>query len=117
MNKLILCEGKTDAILLSYYLEKVAGWKYTTKSPSGLKFKKSNENESVDWYRKDQDCLLICGVGGNSNFGKFFINRIKAPQVMTDAFEKIVIITDRDDRAEDEICTSLLEDTLSLIHI
>ena len=30
---------------------------------------------------------------------------------MTDAFEKIVIITDRDDRAEDEICTSLLEDT------
>ncbi len=111
MNKLILCEGKTDAILLSYYLEKVAGWKYTTKSPSGLKFKKSNENESVDWYRKDQDCLLICGVGGNSNFGKFFINRIKAPQVMTDAFEKIVIITDRDDRAEDEICTSLLEDT------
>lgn len=50
MNKLILCEGKTDAILLSYYLEKVA-------------------------------------------------------------FEKIVIITDRDDRAEDEICTSLLEDT------
>ena len=30
---------------------------------------------------------------------------------MIDAFEKIVIITDRDDRAEDEICTSLLEDT------
>lgn len=39
MNKLILCEGKTDAILLSYYLEKVAGWKYTTKSPSGLNLK------------------------------------------------------------------------------
>jgi len=27
MNKLILCEGKTDAILLSYYLGKTAGWK------------------------------------------------------------------------------------------
>ena len=85
MNKLILCEGKTDAILLSYYLEKVAGWKYTTKSPSGLKFKISNENESMNWYRKDQDYLLICSVGGKSNFGKFFINRIKAPQVMIDA--------------------------------
>lgn len=24
MNKLILCEGKTDAILLSYYLGRVA---------------------------------------------------------------------------------------------
>lgn len=25
MNKIILCEGETDAILLSYYLDKVAG--------------------------------------------------------------------------------------------
>jgi len=26
MNKMILCEGKTDAILLSYYLKKTCGW-------------------------------------------------------------------------------------------
>ena len=26
MNKLILCEGKSDAIFLSYYLSCVCGW-------------------------------------------------------------------------------------------
>ena len=33
MNKLILCEGMTDAVLLSYYLDKVAGWKFCRKAP------------------------------------------------------------------------------------
>ena len=36
MNKVILCEGETDAILLSYYLGKVAGWKYNRKGPENL---------------------------------------------------------------------------------
>ena len=29
MKSIIFCEGKTDAILLSYYLEKVADWKFS----------------------------------------------------------------------------------------
>lgn len=28
MNKLILCEGETDVILLSYYLGKVCSWEF-----------------------------------------------------------------------------------------
>ena len=72
MNKLILCEGKTDAILLSYYLRKVAGWKFVKKGPSGLTIQQSNDNESICWYKKDDDYLLICGVGGKDNFGNFF---------------------------------------------
>lgn len=36
MNKLILCEGKTDAILLSYYLSHVQNWMPYKKGP--LKF-------------------------------------------------------------------------------
>lgn len=32
MNSLILCEGKTDCILLQYYLEKVHSWKRESKS-------------------------------------------------------------------------------------
>lgn len=35
MNRVLLCEGVTDAILLSYYLEKVPGWKYC-KGPKNL---------------------------------------------------------------------------------
>lgn len=33
MNSIILCEGRTDAILLSYYLERVYGWKHSKKIP------------------------------------------------------------------------------------
>ena len=33
MKKMILCEGQTDAILLSYYLGKVSGWEFCRKPP------------------------------------------------------------------------------------
>lgn len=85
MNKLILCEGATDAILLSYYLEKVSGWKFC-KEPKNLAIKQTNSNESVNWYRKGDDYLLICGVGGKDNFGHFFESRIKSPLIMANAF-------------------------------
>ena len=110
MNKLILCEGKTDAILLSYYLGKIAGWKFVKKGPSGLAIQQPNDNESISWYKKNDDYLLICGVGGKDNFGNFFNERIRIPQITTNAFEKIAIITDRDDREVIDICNSLSED-------
>lgn len=110
MNKLILCEGKTDAILLSYYLGKTAGWKFDRKGPKGLTFQQPNSNESISWYKKGEDYLLICGVGGKDNFGHFFDARIKKPLIAINAFEKIAIVMDRDDRAIEEIQNSLLED-------
>lgn len=110
MNKLILCEGKTDAILLSYYLGKIAGWKFVKKGPSGLAIQQPNDNESISWYKKENDYLLICGVGGKDNFGNFFDERIKTPLVTTNAFDKIALITDRDERTLENICASLTED-------
>lgn len=110
MNKLILCEGKTDAILLSYYLEKTAGWSFDKKGPSGLQIRHPKGNESINWYKKDGDYLLICGVGGKDNFGNFFEERIKTPLIMTNAFEKIVVITDRDEHTVEEIQSSMADD-------
>lgn len=106
MNRVLLCEGVTDAILLSYYLEKVSGWKYC-KGPKNLEIKTKNRNESVNWYRKGEEYLLICGVGGKNNFAKFFETRIKNPIFMSDAFQKIVFVTDRDERADSEIINEL----------
>jgi hypothetical protein len=51
MNKLILCEGETDAILLNYYLGKVAGWKYSPKPPQNLSIQATAQNEAVNWYK------------------------------------------------------------------
>ena len=64
MNKIILCEGETDAILLSYYLDKVAGWKFCKKGPADIAIKTDTFEQSANWYQKDEDRLLICAVGG-----------------------------------------------------
>ena len=47
MNRLILCEGKTDAILLGYYLMKTDGWELERKPPSGLAIKAQEQNEKT----------------------------------------------------------------------
>jgi hypothetical protein len=55
MNKLILCEGATDAILLSYYLGRTAGWKFCRKPPKNLTIKEDRIEESINWYEKGDD--------------------------------------------------------------
>ena len=98
MNKLILCEGKTDAILLSYYLEKTCGW----SRQNAIKYLSVNtdetHNESSYWYRRGVENLLICGVGGKDNFGTFFKEKIQDMMVASSAFTKIAVVTDRDKR-------------------
>ncbi|HHV11082.1 MAG TPA: hypothetical protein GXX75_12460 [Clostridiales bacterium] len=106
MNKLILCEGKTDAILLSYYLERTCGWTHRN-APKSLAIKADeSKGESAYWYRKDNESLLICGVGGKNNFGSFFKEKILPTMVDSSAFSKIVVVTDRDDKEEQSILDS-----------
>ena len=107
MNKLILCEGATDAILLSYYLERVAGWKFSHKNPQGTAIRATKQNESANWHKKDGDYLLICAVGGKDNFKSFFDEKIREPILVSDAFEKIAFVTDRDNRETEEIETAV----------
>jgi hypothetical protein len=108
MNKLILCEGKTDAILLSYYLEKTCGWTHRN-APKSLDIKADEtKGESVYWYRKENESLLICGVGGKDNFRSFFNDKIRPAMVDSGAFAKIAVVTDRDDRHEKSIVDSFL---------
>jgi hypothetical protein len=106
MNKLILCEGKTDAILLSYYLEKTCGWTHRN-APKSLDIKTDElKGESAYWYRKGNESLLICGVGGKDNFCNFFKEKISPIMVDASAFSKIAVVTDRDDREEQSILDS-----------
>lgn len=107
MNKLILCEGETDAILLSYYLGRVSGWTYSPKGPQGVSIHKTEQNETVNWYKKGNDFLLICAVGGKDNFKYFYEKKIKPPLLTSDAFEKISIVTDRDQREIESIEASV----------
>lgn len=115
MNKLILCEGKTDAILLSYYLEHMRGWKYMRKSPKGLDIRvEEPKGQSANWYQNDEDNLLICAVGSKNNFSSFFHSFILRPLVQADAFQKIALVIDHDDETIEDI-TQEIRKTLSLI--
>ena len=103
MNKLILCEGATDAVLLSYYLERRAGWQYSRRAPKNLDIRVNSATETVNWYKRDDDYLLIGAVGGKDNFENFFKRYIDAPLFDAAAFGKIAVLTDRDQRAVSDI--------------
>jgi hypothetical protein len=106
VNNLILCEGKTDAILLSYYLERVYGWKYSAKSPIKNLDIKGGSNQSIYWYKKSSNYLLIFGVGGKDNFGNViqkYIEPMMKNYNSADNFKKIAIMSDKDNLSISEI--------------
>ena len=103
MNKIILCEGETDAILLSYFLGKVAGWEFSKKPPKNVAITADGIEQSVNWYKRGDDMLLICGVGGKDNMAAFFKKKVYRPIVDAGAFERIAVVLDRDEKAIESI--------------
>jgi hypothetical protein len=106
MNSVILCEGPTDAILLSYYLGKMYGWSYSKKAPKSYTKIETESNQEINWYKRGKDNLLIYGVGGKDNFVnviKKYISQILQNYPEEDSFSKIIILADKDDKDISEI--------------
>ncbi|WIV13284.1 DUF3226 domain-containing protein [Proteiniborus sp. MB09-C3] len=104
MKNIIFCEGKTDAILLSYYLGEVVRWSFNKKLTKNIGLPIRNfENEEVNVYTKGEDELVIWAVGGASNFNFALTNIIEANKAFEkeNSYKKLVILTDRD-QAEDD---------------
>lgn len=110
MNRLILCEGKTDAIFLSYYLEHVCGWthRFPKKDiPTGFIVEVDViGGESIEWYRKGGEFLVICAVGGKDKFRSYIERKITPVMMNSTMFSKIAVVTDRDGRSVESICQS-----------
>lgn len=107
MIRIILCEGETDAVLLGYYLHKLEGWNYCSKSKFlPIQFSQQ-DNRCLLPYRNDiGEELLICGVGGKDGFGQFFAEQIFSPIWLSHQAEKdfrIAVVTDRDNLSIEEI--------------
>lgn len=107
MKSLILCEGKTDAILISYLLCKQWGWQYVKNKNRFKNFNISvseKENESAEWYENGDRELLICGVGGCTKFKSFFEDKIYPFQKLSETrvvFQKIIVVVDHDQNTID----------------
>lgn len=102
MKTLMLCEGKTDAILISYLLCKISGWNPTQADKKMNIVVSEKNNESAYWYARENDKLLICGVGGKDKFAKFFFGKIYdliCSYPRSETFEKIIVIQDRDNES------------------
>lgn len=115
MKNIIFCEGKTDAILLSYYLEKVVGWKFDKKLSRKISLPIRNfKNEQVSVYSKEKEELVIWAVGGKDNFKYALGEIIKANKTLEEeySYKKIIVLTDRDRADDDRIILNELETIL-----
>ncbi len=113
MKRIILCEGRTDAILLSYFLEKRFGWSYFAPAKGEVPHLPVDpDNEELNWYRRRDkmhtrtsergEVLAIWGVGGITKLPQKLQNVVDysrtVPQSSNeDRFSHIVLFLDHDD--------------------
>ena len=115
MTSLLLCEGKTDAILYGYYLIKKFGWQYLESKyrPKQMKSFVLGEDQSFELYKKSDRYLLIIAAGGASRFKEIWE---KFKPLISAADERIVlnrlaIIRDRDNNDDNKL-RSIFDDIL-----
>jgi hypothetical protein len=108
MKRIIICEGKTDAILVGYFLIKVYGWLYSRdRRLPALPFEK--QNESLCWYSKPNAPgfeVAVWGAGGIDRVPEKLariVERTKAEHVPENRFERLVVLIDRDTRTVEEV--------------
>lgn len=112
MKRIILCEGKTDAILISYFLIKRFGWTYIKEEVVELPV--DRDNEVLNWYRhlrKPDQELAVWGAGGIEQLPiklAHVIDRTRNERTPTNRFERLVLLFDRNDRSEDQ-CRDLVK--------
>ena len=89
-NRIILCEGETDQILLGKYLECVSGWRFFHNKKSLF------PKEKINWYKKSEEEILgIWAVGGN-DFKKAMEMIIKR-EALEPSIGSMAVVTDHDD--------------------
>jgi len=105
---IILCEGKTDAILISYFLITVHKYSYSKKEIVKLPIEKNNEE--VNWYSKEAHSLAIWAVGGYDRLKQCLaavIERNESEMRSAYRFDKIILMLDRDTRIDEQLLTDI----------
>lgn len=108
MRSIIICEGSTDYALLQYYLRKAYGWNDSRENT----LRDSTRFKMVRTLCKKHDTVSIGGAGGSNRIIPCLeqileINRISAQP--EESFDRVVIITDRDEwQTENEVKEQLM---------
>lgn len=103
---IILCEGNTDAILISYFLIKVHGFTHLKDKKEPIKLPAKQNNESLYWYKhNNKPNTVIWAVGGIDRLQPALKDVIDRNYDETNddlMFKKIVVMVDRDTRNDTE---------------
>lgn len=96
MKSIILCEGSTDYVLLQYFMRKVHGWEDIGKTGEKSIGKNIKRTRTME---KSGNKLSIGSCGGSSNIlpGFGYIVEYNNISAESEAYDKIVILTDRDE--------------------
>jgi hypothetical protein len=111
MKRAVICEGKTDAILVGYFLIKVCGWFYSKRVFLPLPFDK--QNEVLNWFTRPDKAgseLVVWGAGGITRVSEkvsAIIERSRDERRVDDRFSHVVVLIDRDNRTANE-CQTLI---------
>ena len=114
MNNIILCEGSTDYFLLQYYMREAYQWNDDKSIQNGiLKMPKQKSRNLA----KNSDILTIMAVGGCSQIGnglRAVLNKnYLSPPNLSDVYNKIVIVTDRDEIDTEQTFIQTLQQVLN----
>lgn len=95
MRSVILCEGSTDFVLLQHFMRRTYKWEY--KSNKQINIAGQSARECT--LQKDDNTVSIIGCGGCNRLipclnYELMLNSVSA---LGEAYDKIVIITDRDE--------------------
>ena len=95
MRSVILCEGSTDFVLLQHFMRRTYQWEY--KSNKQINIAGQSARECT--LQKDDNTVSIIGCGGGNRLipclnYELMLNSVSA---LGEAYDKIVIITDRDE--------------------
>lgn len=118
MNSIILCEGSTDYFLLQYYMREAHQWIDDKTIQTGALKMPGQKSRNLS---KQTDVLTIMSAGGCSKLGdglRMVLERnFLSPPNLSDAYQNIVIVTDRDEVGTETSFVQLIRHILAQYNV
>lgn len=100
-QSIVLCEGETDQIILSYYFEKLFHYHYASELPKILNVNPQAEFVRLYMRSEDKDEVVIWAIGGRNLFRDALNEVLEANMTNAESvYSKVLVILDHDSDRE-----------------
>ncbi len=101
MTELVLVEGVSDVQLISYYLQNVYGWEHEKSNILGIA--PLDKYEHIESLSKNENQLILCGVGGNGKFAYFVEQHRVNDMIIEKDISSLMVVTDIDEASDAKV--------------